>query len=72
MNSKLKIFRYLNREDSNLGTSVIVISDTLENAMILINEELFDMGYTFVDGNITITEIENNMVIDSFSGDCYF
>jgi hypothetical protein len=72
MNTKLKIFRYLNREDSNLGTSVIVISDTLENAEILIKGELSDMGYTFVDGNITIGEIKNNIIIDSFGGDCYF
>jgi len=72
MNDKLKIFRYLNREDSNLGSSVIVISDTRENAKKLIKAELLDMGYTFVEGNIRVTKIENNMVIDSFCGDCYF
>ena len=72
--SELKIYSYLNSEDSNLGSSVIVISDNLECAKELIKNELTEMGYIFIDDdkNITITEITNNIVIDSFSGDCYF
>lgn len=69
---QLNLYRYNNPEDSNLGSQVIVIADSLENAIPLITAELKEMDYQYQEGLVTIEPIENVMVVDSFSGDCYF
>ncbi len=73
MGESLKIYRYTNRRDSNLGSLVIVVADSLENAKISITEELSSLGYPF-DNRVEIIEQEltPGFVIHSDSGDCYF
>lgn len=70
---KLKIYQYLNTKDSNLGTLVIVISNSKENAITLITNELEQMDYVF-DPMVEIIELEivNGLVIHTESGDCYY
>lgn len=70
---KLKIYQYLNTKDSNLGSLVIVISNSKENAIPLITNELKEMGYVFNPTvEIIALEIVNNLVIHTEDGDCYY
>lgn len=78
---QLKLFEYRNKKDSNLGSTITVISDSLESAKTLIRAELSDMDLVFdetasnnMEAVVSLIEspIENNIVIESFSGDCYF
>lgn len=73
MKEDLKIYRYINRRDSNLGSIVIVVADSLENAKSAISKELITLGYVFDDGaEIIEWELTPGFVIHSDSGDCYF
>ena len=54
---------------SYIGSCVIVISDNLENAKVLIRQSLNDMGLLNEELSIIDKEIKSNIIVLEQSGD---